>query len=207
MNATIKPVNEKRKNFLDKFAKAIRALAVPPTFVAVLGVCMYALVPTAFRHIGDLSVLLAALALLPALAYPLAAVIPKLKAKGRAGSRSLAFVTSAVGYVGGCLYAFVSGTAGELKFIFVGYIVALAGLLVFNKILKVKASGHACGIFGPLLYAMYFFGTGWFLPCATVGALVVWASVYRKSHTPKELLLGGLCAVLGFSAGLLALLV
>ncbi len=186
----------------NRLAKIIRAVAVPPTFVAILTVCMYFITPDVFRHIGDLLAVVTALALVPALAYPIAAVIPKYKEKGRDGSRSLAFVTSLLGYVGGTVYAFVSGATGALKFIFVGYIVALCALLVFNKILKFKASGHACGILGPLLYAVYFLGFGWLIPCVAVGAAVVWASIYRKSHTPKELLLGGMCAVVGFCVGL-----
>ncbi len=187
----------------NRLAKVIRGVAIPPTFVAILTVCMYFITPEVFRHIGDLLVVVTALAIVPALAYPLAAVIPKYKEKGRAGSRSLAFITSLAGYVGGTLYAFISGATGALKFIFVGYLVALGALLVFNKIFKLKASGHACGILGPLLYAVYFLGFAWLLPCVAAAALVVWSSIYRKSHTPKELLLGGMCAVVGFCIGLI----
>lgn len=187
----------------NKLAKIIRGVAIPPTFVVILTVSLYFLNNTAFRHIGDLLAVVVALAVVPALAYPLAAVIPSFKEKGRAGSRSLAFITSAVGYIGGTVYAFVSGATGELKFIFCGYLIALCALLVFNKVFKFKASGHACGILGPLLYAVYFFGLAWLLPCIAVGVAVVWASVYRKSHTPKELLLGGLCAAFGFCIGLI----
>ncbi len=187
----------------NKLAKIIRGVAIPPTFVVILTVSLYFLNPAAFRHIGDLLAVVIALALVPALAYPLAAVIPSLKKKGRAGSRAFAFVLSAVGYIGGTVYAFVSGATGELKFIFCGYLIALAALTVFNKLFKLKASGHACGILGPLLYAVYFFGLAWLIPCIAVGAAVVWSSIYRKSHTPRELVLGGLCAAFGFCIGLI----
>ena len=187
----------------NKLAKFIRGFAIPPTFVVILTVSLYFLNSAAFRHIGDMLVTVASLALIPALAYPLAHVIPSIKAKGRAGSRSLAFVTSAVGYICGTVYAFATNATGDLKFIFCGYLIALVALTVFNKIFKLKASGHACGILGPLLYAVYFFGLAWLIPCIAVGAAVVWASVYRKSHTPKELVLGGLCAILGFCLGLI----
>lgn len=187
----------------NKLAKIIRGVAIPPTFVVILTVSLYFLNGAAFRHLGDLLALIISLALVPALAYPLARVIPKYKEKGRRGSRSLAFVTSLAGYVLGTVYAFLSGATDELKFIFGGYLIALFALLVFNKLFKLRASGHACGIFGPLLYAVYFFGFGWLIPCAIVGGMVVWASVYRKSHTPKELALGAMCAVVGFFVGLI----
>ena len=193
-------MSKTQKNIL---AKIIRAVAIPPTFVVVLSICMYFLHPTMFRHIGDLIAVIIALALIPATAYVLAPILPGFKNKGRKGSRSLAFITSAVGYVGGMIYAFASGATADLKFIFVGYMLALIMLLVFNKVFKLKASGHACGILGPLLYAVYFLGIFWLIPCLAVGAAVVWASIYRKSHTPKELLLGGLCACVGFFVGLI----
>ena len=193
-------MSKEQKNLL---AKIIRGVAIPPTFVVTLMTLMYLLHPTMFRHIGDLVAVITALAVIPALAYPLARVIPKYKAKGRQGSRSLAFVTSAVGYVLGTAYAFISGATEDLKFIFCGYLLALGALLVFNKLFKLRASGHACGIFGPLLYAVYFLGAMWIIPCIIVATAVVWASVYRKSHTPKELALGALCACAGFFVGLI----
>lgn len=177
-------------------------MAIPPSFVLALAVLVYFLSPSAFRHVGDLAAVIISLAVIPTLAYPLAAVIPSIKAKGRSGSRSLAFVTSAVGYTLGTFYAFVTNATADLKFIFVGYILALAALTIFNKVFKLKASGHACGIFGPLLYAVYFLGIIWILPCLAIAAAVVWASVYRKSHTVKELVLGAACAFVGFFVSL-----
>ena len=193
-------MSKDQKNFL---AKIIRGVAIPPTFVVVLSIFMYFLHPTMFRHVGDLFAVIIALALVPALAYVLAPILPGFKNKGRKGSRTLAFITSAFGYTGGMIYAFTSGATADLKFIFGGYMLALVMLIIFNKVFKLKASGHACGILGPLLYAVYFLGIWWLIPCLAVGAAVVWASVYRKSHTPKELALGGLCACVGFFVGLI----
>lgn len=193
-------MSKEQKNLL---AKLIRIFAIPPTFVVILATVMFFTVPDTYRHVGDLLVTVTSLAIIPALAYPLAAVLPKFKARGRAGSRALAFVTSAAGYTVGTLYAFLSGATPELKFIFSGYMIALIALTVFNKVFKLKASGHACGILGPLLYAVHFFGINWIIPCSVAAVAVVWASLYRKSHTPKELALGALCAAVGFFVGLI----
>lgn len=190
----------------DLIAKIVRGVAIPPTFVLILSVFMYFFNPDAFRSFFDLAVMLFSLAICPALAYPLAKIIPHYKSKGRAGSRSLAFITSALGYTTGTLFAFLSGASEDLKFIFVGYITALAALTLLNKLFKLKASGHACGIVGPLLYTVYYFGAIFLIPCALIAALVAWASVYRKSHTPKELFFGALCALAGFFTGFFVIL-
>lgn len=193
-------MSKEQKNVL---AKIIRALAIPPTFVTLLAIATYFLNTSIFRHPLDLLATVICLALIPTTAYILAPILPHFKNKGRSGSRSLAFITSAVGYLIGMLYAFLSNATEELKFIFCGYLAALVMLLIFNKVFKFRASGHACGILGPLLYAVYFLGALWVIPCLIIGAAVVWASVYRKSHTPTELVLGGLCAVVGFFVGMI----
>lgn len=191
------------KNQKNVLAKIIRAVAIPPTFVIALSIFTYIFHPSIFRGIADLFAVIIFLALIPALAYPLAKILPRFKSMGRKGSRTLAFITSAVGYLSGAFYSFITNASNDLKFIFAGYFIALIMLTVFNKIFKLKASGHACGILGPLLYAVYFLGFIWLIPCLALGAAVVWASIYRKSHTPKELILGGLCACVGFFVGLI----
>ena len=70
----------------NKLAKLIRGVAIPPTFVVILTVSLYFLNNSAFRHIGDLLVTVITLALMPALAYPLAYAIPSIRKKGRAGT-------------------------------------------------------------------------------------------------------------------------
>ena len=192
-------MSQENKNVL---AKIVRGVAIPPTFVLILSVLMYFLKPSAFRGLFDLAVVIFTLAICPALAYLIAAIVPYYKNKGRSGSRSLAFITSAVGYLIGTLYAFLSNAGSDLKFIFCGYIVALIALSILNKVCKLKASGHACGIIGPLLYSVYYFGWFFLIPCALIAALVIWASIFRKSHTPKELLFGSLCALTGFLVAL-----
>jgi hypothetical protein len=140
------------------------------------------------------------LALCPALAYPLARVIPHYKSKGRAGSRSLAFITSAVGYTIGTLYAFLSNAGNDLKFIFCGYIVALVALTVLNKLCRLKASGHACGIMGPVFALLIYFRLYLFAAIGSVLALAVFASsVCTGEHTKGQLLGGSAIALVCIS--------
>lgn len=71
-------------------------------------------------------------------------------------------------------------------FSFAGY------LLVFNKVFKLKASGHACGVIGPVLMMTYF---KLYIPvavCALFAIPVFIAGVHTKRHTMMQLLGGAL---------------
>ena len=152
-----------------------------------------------FRGFWDYFAAVMCLAIIPTLAYVLQPIIPKFKDKGRDGQRELAFVMSTVGYIIGFVYAIVSDATAQFMFIIAAYLVSVMLLLVFNKLLHKKASGHACGVLGPLLFAIYFLGWQWALPCAVIALGVVWSSVFLARHTPKELVLGGACALMAFA--------
>ncbi len=180
-------------------AKTIRIFTIPPILVSVLLCAIYFLHPGVFLHTWDYPMALLCLAIIPTLAYPLQPFIPGFKGKGRSSQRSLAFIMSAIGYTVGVIYAFVSNAADEYKFILSAYFLSIILLLIFNKGFHLKASGHACGILGPLLFAVFFLGWEWAIPCAVTAAGVAWSSVTLSRHTPRELLLGGLCALVSFA--------
>ena len=186
----------KNKN---KLAKTIRVITIPPLLVSALLIALFFLREDIFRSVWDLLASIAFLAIIPTLAYPLQPLIPGFKGKGRKGQRNLAFVMSAVGYTVGFAYAFLTGASEGLKFIFTAYLLSVVLLLILNKIFRLHASGHACGVFGPLLFAVYFLGSPWIVPCLIASVAVVWSSLQLMRHTPRELILGGLCALFAFS--------
>ena len=179
-------------------AKTVRIVTIPPLLVTTLLVILYVGRPDFFRGLLDLFAGITFLAIIPTLAYPLQPIIPGFKDKGRKGQRTLAFITSGIGYVGGMLYAILSKVSAELFLIFASYFVSVIVLTVFNAVLKRKASGHSCGVVGPLIFTVYFLGWGWLIPCVLLAGAVVWSSVALKRHTPNDLLLGGLSATLSF---------
>lgn len=181
-------------------AKIVRVVTIPPLLVLSLLTLVYFISDKAFGTFIDYLVAVACLALIPTLAYPLQKVIPAFKDKGRNGQRELAFIMSVLGYLIGFAYAIASGATVQFKFIITAYLVSVLLLLVFNKILHQKASGHACGVLGPLLFAIYFLGWQWAIPCAVIAVGVVWSSVALSRHTLKELCLGGACALTAFAA-------
>lgn len=179
-------------------AKTIRTITIPPLLVSTLLVLLYFIRPEIYRSIGDMIAAIIFLALIPTSAYPLQKLIPRLRDTGRKGQRMLAFVMSIVGYTSGFAFAWFTGVTNELKFIYGTYLVSVILLVVFNKLLHFKASGHACGVFGPLIHAVYFMGWGWLLPCAAALAAVIWSSLYLTRHTKSELFFGGMSAAAAF---------
>lgn len=102
-------------NLKDKFAKAIRILTTAPVFALLLCTLLYFLMDGAFASLRHYLMAVFFLSILPVLAYPVSAIIPPLRRKGRDGQRNLAIVFSVVGYVGGFLYALLGGGTGFEK--------------------------------------------------------------------------------------------
>ena len=86
-------------NLKDKFAKAIRILTTAPVFALLLCTLLYFLMDGAFASLRHYLMAVFFLSILPVLAYPVSAIIPPLRRKGRDGQRNLAIVFSVVGYV------------------------------------------------------------------------------------------------------------
>ncbi len=179
-------------------AKTIRTITIPPLLVSTLLTALYFLRPEIYHSAGDLVAAIVFLALIPTVAYPLQKVLPKLRDTGRQGQRKLAFVMSIIGYTAGFAFAWLTDATSELKFIYGTYLVSVILLIFFNKFLHFRASGHACGVFGPLIHAVYFMGWGWLLPCAAALAAVIWSSLYLTRHTKGELFFGGMSALVAF---------
>lgn len=191
--------NRSAAKFWGIAAKIIRVLTIPPLLVSALAVLLYIRVPEMFRGIGDLLALITALAIVPTLAYPIQPLIPKFRDRGRAGQRTLAFIMSVIGYVGGFLFALIADITPDLRTVFIVYFLSILVLVAFNRYSEHHASGHACGLMGPPLFAVYYLGLSWLLPCVILGVAVAWSSLYLKRHTARELILGAMCSALAFS--------
>lgn len=175
---------------MDKIFKIIRRFTVPSVFATALLIIVYI---THTNYLGSIWHLIGALfflAALPTLAYPLQRYIPKYKDRGREGQRSLAMIFSFVGYLLGTLTAFIFSAPIELKIIYMEYLLCGIGMILLNKVFKIKASGHACGIVGPEIMLVYF---GLYIPAILGLALVIpvyISSVRTKQHTLSQLLIG-----------------
>lgn len=182
-----------RKKY-DKLAKTIRVITVPPIMVLALLLLAYWLRRDVFQSTSELLLSILFLMVIPISTYPLALVIPKYKHEGREGQRNIAFIMNIIGYAGVVIWGWFAHVSDVLMQIHLTYFFSVCILLLFNKVFKIRASGHACSIAGPLILLVYLLGWAAFVPCALLFAAIVWASLYAKRHTPKELFWGALCA-------------
>lgn len=177
---------------MNQMSRLIRKLTVPPVFAAILLILIYLTYPAYLGTVWQLITGIVFLCILPLLAYPLQKYIPRFKDRGREGQRSLAMLFSAAGYLLGTLFALVTKIPLELKFIYFEYLLCGVTMLLFNKVFKRKASGHACGVVGPILLLFYF---RLIIP-AVIGVLLVIpvyvSSLRTKQHTLPQLIGGSL---------------
>lgn len=181
-----------------KVAKIIRIATIPPLMVCALLLLLYFIKDDIILSIPTLLLSMLFLMVIPVLAYPLASVIPGYRRQGRDGQRNLAFILSFAGYAAAVVYGLVVSVGKKLLLIYSTYFVSVIILAAFNKLARIRASGHSCSMTGPLILAVYFIGWESLLPCAVLFASIIWASLYLKRHSPKELLLGGASAALAF---------
>ncbi len=193
-----------KKTVPQAIAHAVRIITVPPVMVAVLIVLLFTLREgVVFATTAEMLVSLTCLSILPVLAYPLAAVIPAIKRKGRDGQRSLAMYISGASYLAVFVYGFVAGVGDNLKLVYTGYFMSVVILLVANKIFRVRASGHACSVSGPLVYTAYFLGEWGIIAGVALWGIILWASLYMKRHTLLEFILGTLTCLVSFGTALI----
>ena len=177
---------------MSKVAMFIRKITIPPVFAVVLLLSVYFSYPEQFGAVWHMIGGIVFLAILPVLAYPLQKYIPGFKDKGRDGQRILAMLFSFAGYLLGTIVAFAFSATTIVKIIYLEYLFCGITMLVFNKLFKLKASGHACGVIGPMLLMIYFKLYIAAAVCALFAVPVFIASVHTKRHTPMQLLGGAL---------------
>lgn len=192
------------KQVKEKFCKVIRILTLAPLLALASLTILYFAKPDIFEDgtgSGLANYLFGVLFLtvFPILAYPLQPLIPGFRGKGREGQRNLAILMAVLGYIGAVIYAFLAGTPAGFRVIMVSYLLSGVLILLFNKVFHIRASGHACGVAGPVAYLLYFLGP-WALFGVLLVAVVFWASLVMKRHTLPQLLAGSLLSVLSIAA-------
>jgi hypothetical protein len=175
--------------FKQRLAKFIRVATVAPVMALLLLVILYFTRAGFFGNTLNLILAIVFLVVLPILAYPLQPIVPGFKNKGREGQRSLAMWMASLGYVLGLLSAIFLPVSKFLLIIYLTYLISGVSLVLLNKVFKIKASGHACGVAGPIFSLIYFLGP-WVLLGLLLLAAVFWASLNMNRHDKSELLIG-----------------
>ncbi|KXL53766.1 hypothetical protein CLNEO_09920 [Anaerotignum neopropionicum] len=176
-------------NKASRFAKIIRVVTVVPVMALTTLSILYGLRPSIFQGTFQYILSIIFLTVLPISAYPLQLILPKYRNKGREGQRNLALMMGVSGYLFGIVFTLCSHATKELLVIYLIYFLSGIGILIFNKIFKIRASGHACGVAGPISILVYFIGIK-ALVSVVVLMMVYWASIKTKRHTTSQLLWG-----------------
>lgn len=173
------------------FSKIIRIITTPPIAALLSLLILYGARPHAFGSATQLIAMIFFLVIIPLSAYPLQPLIKKYRHKGRDGQRNLALIMTFFGYLFGLLAALLTKAPKAVFFIYLVYFISGLLIVFASKVLHFKASGHACGVAGPIALLIYVFGL-WGL-IGLVALYAVFSSSLRlKRHTLAELIAGSL---------------
>ncbi|HOP56710.1 MAG TPA: hypothetical protein PLH02_03505 [Bacillota bacterium] len=186
-----------------KLAKVIRIISTAPIVALIFVSTLYLFVPESFQTVWEYLFSVTVLSLLPLLAYPTQWIFKIDKEDTRAGERKTAIVFSVIGYVVGAVITFVFNFTDIQKIFYLTYLLSGATIAFSSFVLKIKASGHMCGVAGPIAAMVYFGGPG-YLGLTIFLGFVIWSSLYLGRHSPRELVYGTLIPV---GALVLALLI
>lgn len=187
----------------ERLAKAVRVITLPPVMVVTLTIALCTRRGLVFSSPLDVGAALFFLAMTPFLAYPLQKWIPKYKEAGREGQRKLAFLFNILGYAGAWWYGLITHAADTLQLLYNSYLLSVLLLFAVNKLLKIRASGHACATAAPTVFAGYFLGASWAAFFLLLTLSSVWASVTLKRHKLSDMVLGMLVFLCAFFTALL----
>ncbi len=176
-------------------AKLIRTATIPPV-MALITLLLLRLTGVGFNG-NELYVGILFLTVLPSLAYPIAAIIPSLRKRGRDAQRTLAVIWSMIGYLGGTIVCLVCGYGKPETVLMLTYLASGVLIAVFSFGFHIKSSGHACGMSGPIALLSYAVSP-WFLLGYLLFVPLVWSSLKLNRHTTRELILGALIPVVCF---------
>ena len=188
--------------FRQKLAKAIRVISAPPFAAAAFALILYFNPAGAIVRRDQLVACLLGLSVGPVLAYPISAALHT----GREKQRVISMYISLLSYGILLVWSLLRPNSSEFRFVCMTYFMSVIMLIVFNRLLHVRSSGHSCSVSGPGLLLCIFFGVKWIPGCAAVYALIFWASVETKRHTPKEFILGTVSLLIAAGVSALVML-
>ena len=108
--------------------------------------------------------------------------------------RTASFVLMIISYPIGFIVLKLINAPRIFEAIAVNYTLITLGPIIFNSILRYKASGHAAGVAGPVAAMFYFFG----LPAAPLAALIpltIYARIATKGHDLWQLIVGAVMSI------------
>lgn len=181
------------------FSKIIRVITVAPVWAAIMSSVLYFCTDGGYKNLLHYIMMLVFLTAFPLLPYPISLVWQK--SERRSKQRSLAIIFSVVGYAAGLLFAIFGHGARCETTVYLSYLLSGCAIALSSFVIKKKASGHTCGISGPIAILCYYVSP-WFVLGALAFVPIVSASLKMKRHTKGQLLAGALIGVVCFFVSL-----
>ncbi len=104
--------------------------------------------------------------------------------------RMASFIFMMISYPTGWLVLSLTHAPRIFTAIAATYTFVTLGLIIFNLLLRYKASGHAAGVSGPVASMIYIFGL-FATPLLVLLPLVTWARLAAKGHNFWQTVVGG----------------
>lgn len=165
-------------------AKAIRIITVAPVIAAILVLVLFGYKEYTPVHAAFALLFLSGL---PLVSYPISMLFKN--CRRRENQRSLAIAFSVAGYIGGMIFCLCTDSGKIESVVYLTYLLSGVITALFSFLFHIKASGHACGVSGPITVMSIF--------CSPLFALgyallipVYRSSLLLKRHTPFQLILG-----------------
>lgn len=188
---------------MKRIAKIIRLVTIPTTLFFVVLLLTYFTDKDAFNVPLSFIVPFIFIGCFVLLSYVVSFIIYKIKRKNnieidlRNTQRILAFIFSFIGYLLAFIISITLHFEEKPKILISTYFFSVCFLSLLN-IFKLKASGHAAGITGALIFGCTLSNIHYIIPCMIIYGLSLFASLYLKRHSIIQFILGSLCSILGF---------
>lgn len=177
-------------------AKVTRILTIAPIMALGLILILYFSDLDIFNNYIDLLILILSIVIIPPFAYPIQRKFVIFKGDMRVQERKLAIIFSFLSYIILLIYALFFETTFLYKVVSTTYFISGLLILISSFILKNNASGHMCGVCGPVVLLFYFLGGKWLIAFVLL-IFVGWSSLYLKRHTFVQLIRGSLIPIIG----------
>ncbi|MDD4389056.1 MAG: hypothetical protein PHV87_07620 [Bacilli bacterium] len=179
---------------MKRVAKTIRIITVAPIMALILINALFFFKKGSFINVADYCLAIFSLVILPLLAYPVQNKYNIINKEKRTAQRILAIIFSIVGYILGFILSLILKLPVTQKIVYFTYL--LSGVLIafFSFVLKVNASGHMCGLSGPIATMVYAFGP-YYIFLFFFLAFVIWSSLKLNRHSLLELILGSMIPI------------
>ena len=184
--------------------RMIRIITTAPVLAMAALTVLWIFRREVFSSVWQFGGLIGCLGILPLLAYPLQRFSPRVQNQGRAGQRILAMIYAFCGYVLSCMICILTKASRNIWMFCLEYLLCGLGILVFNKVLHLKISGHICGIIGPMVLLAQNDLPAMIPVGIIILILVAIASLKINRHTILQMVGGGVVPLIAF--GMLLLL-